>query len=163
MIVYLGSFVLWLLNLLTFRGRLLNILVTSDTTLVKWADNNPDLLAYSTTNSFALSTAINLSILSYLYYSWIKAIMNICLSISRSKRHPELSLLQSAIYTVQVILMILLTNLNSSNTWDRIILRSVQYPYYIFYSTSFILWESWITVYFKYLIICRLVLSRDCK
>jgi hypothetical protein len=59
---YLGSLLLRLLNLLTFRGKLLNIFVTSDTTLVKWAANNPDLLAYSTTKSLALSTAINLSI-----------------------------------------------------------------------------------------------------
>lgn len=33
-------------NLLTSRGRLLNIFVTSDTTVVRWAASEPALLAY---------------------------------------------------------------------------------------------------------------------
>lgn len=51
----------WFPNLLTLRGKLLNILLTSETTVVRWADNNPALLEYSRTRSLELSTAMSLS------------------------------------------------------------------------------------------------------
>jgi hypothetical protein len=45
-------------NLLTYKGKALNILAVSVITLVRCADNEPALLAYSVIRFFELSTVI---------------------------------------------------------------------------------------------------------
>lgn len=64
-------------NLLTSKGKLLKILVTSATTDVRWAERDPALLAYSTTKFLAESTVISLSVLFDFYYLWIQAVLSI--------------------------------------------------------------------------------------